>query len=182
MVPKPWQLPSEYEVIYNGLQCWTAKNRVFLNFFASAVFVSRLELRNGNHTMDSNIFAKNNERSVGEFLGMAAGLSMGFFVGGNFISLCLLAVAGFIGVEFDEYAFLVTVPIGCAVMAAALAIGERKKTERAANLKVYMMMRTLKSYDKLTDDEIEAFYEGMRDLELGDMRSGEPAYGRGYGE
>ena len=38
MAPKPWQLPSEYEVIYNGLQCWTAKNDIIFQIFCDAMF------------------------------------------------------------------------------------------------------------------------------------------------
>ena len=59
---------------------------------------------------------------------------------------------------------------------------ERKTAEQAANLKVSMMMLVLRSHKKLTDEEIDAFYEGMRDVELDDAKSGGSSYGRGYGE
>lgn len=36
--PNRGKMPSEYEVIYNGLLCWTAKNGIIFQFFFDAMF------------------------------------------------------------------------------------------------------------------------------------------------
>lgn len=118
----------------------------------------------------------------GHFVGMAMGLSLAGVFLGNFISLAILAGCEAVGLNVGEGAAIVTVPIGCAIIAAAFIVHERNKVEREANWKVLMMMQVLKSHGKLTDEEVDAFYEGMRDVEFDDGKSGEPSYGRGFGE
>lgn len=130
--------------------------------------------------MGQGIFKKSGW--VWDFVGMSIGLALvGVFIG-NLISLAILAAYAAMGFYVEESAFLITVPIGCAIIAAAFIVHERKQVEKEANLKVALMMLVLKSHGKLTDEEVDAFYEGMRDVRLNDAESGERSYGQGYSE
>ncbi len=103
-------------------------------------------------------------KSLRYFAALALVLSLGFIFAGNFISLIILAAVESAVSDVQNNANIVTVPIGCALVAAAFIIGERRRVEAEANRKVAVMMRMLKSYNRLSDDEIDALYTGMRDL------------------
>jgi hypothetical protein len=130
--------------------------------------------------MEQGIFKKRDDVSL--FLGLSMALALAGVFLGNFISVVILAACDAVGLNVGESATFITGPIGCAIIAAAFIVHERKTAEQAANLKVSMMMLVLRSHKKLTDEEIDAFYEGMRDVELDDAKSGGSSYGRGYGE
>ena len=112
--------------------------------------------------MANEIFTK--KQSLSYFAALALVLSLGFIFAGNFISVIILASVELAVGDVQTIANIVTVPIACALIAAAFIIGERRRVEAEANRKVAVMMRMLKSYNRLSDDEIDATYAGMRDL------------------
>ena len=112
--------------------------------------------------MANEIFTK--KKSLSYFTALALVLSLGFIFAGNFISVIILAAVELAVGDVQTNANIVTVPIACALIAAAFIIGERRRVEAEANRKVAVMMRLLKSYNRLSDDEIDALYAGMRDL------------------
>lgn len=113
-----------------------------------------------------NIFKKFD--AVAYFAAMAAVLSIaGVFVG-NVIALVIQAAIEVAGFAVDRATDLVTIPIGCALIAAGLAVSERKKAEKEANRKVFLMTQILKIDGRLSDQEIGQFYEGMRGVEIDD--------------
>jgi hypothetical protein len=112
--------------------------------------------------MANEIFTKN--KSLSYFAALALVLSLGFIVAGNFISVIILAAVELAVSDVQANANLVTVPIACALIAAAFIMGEGRRVEAEANRKVAGMMRMLKSDNRLSDDEIDALYAGMRDL------------------
>ena len=116
------------------------------------------------------------------YLGVAGALALAGVSLGNFISIVILAACEAVGLNVGEGATFITIPIGCAIIAAALVEAEGKSVEKAANLKVSLMMLVLRLHKKLTDEEIDAFYEGMRDVELDDPNSGGSSFGQGYSE
>jgi hypothetical protein len=130
--------------------------------------------------MDQGIFKKRGGFSL--YLGMAGALALAGVFLGNFISIVILAACEAVGLNVGEGATFITIPIGCAIIAAALVEAEGKSVEKAANLKVSLMMLVLRLHKKLTDEEIDAFYEGMRDVELDDPNSGGSSFGQGYSE
>jgi hypothetical protein len=130
--------------------------------------------------MDQGIFKKRGGFSL--YLGMAGALALAGVSLGNFISIVILAACEAVGLNVGEGATFITIPIGCAIIAAALVEAEGKSVEKAANLKVSLMMLVLRLHKKLTDEEIDAFYEGMRDVELDDPNSGGSSFGQGYSE
>lgn len=130
--------------------------------------------------MGNGIFAKSN--TLSHFIALALVFSIAFIFAGNFLSLAILAVFEVLGNSIEQSAYFVTIPIACAVISAGFVVKERRDAEREANNKVHLMMRSLRSYEKLTDEEIEAFYEGMRSLTLNEEHHGSQGYGRGYGD
>jgi hypothetical protein len=130
--------------------------------------------------MEQGIFKKRGGFSL--YLGWAGGLAgVGIFLG-NIISVFILAACEVVGLNVGEGATFITGPIGCAIIAAAFLVNEGKSVEKAANLKVSLMMLVLRQHKKLTDEEIDAFYEGMRDVELDDPNSSGSSFGQGYSE
>jgi hypothetical protein len=130
--------------------------------------------------MEQGIFKKRGGFSL--YLGVAGALALAGVSLGNFISIVILAACEVVGLNAGEGATFITIPIGCAIIAAAVVVAEGKSVEKAANFKVSLMMLLLRLQKKLTDEEIDAFYEGMRDVELDDPNSGGSSFGRGYGE
>lgn len=130
--------------------------------------------------MEQGIFKKRDDVSL--FLGLSMALAFAGVFLGNFISIVILAACEAVGLNVGEGATFITIPIGCAIIAAALVEAEGKSVEKAANLKVSLMMLVLRLHKKLTDEEIDAFYEGMRDVELDDPNSGGSSFGQGYSE
>ncbi len=130
--------------------------------------------------MGNGIFAKSN--TLSHFMALALVFSVAFIFAGNFLSLAILTVLEVLGSSIEQSAYFVTIPIACAVISAGFVVKERRDAEREANEKVFLMMRLLKSYEKLSDEEIEAFYEGMRSVTLNEGRYGNQGYGRGYGD
>lgn len=130
--------------------------------------------------MKQGIFTKRGGFSL--HLGVAGGLALAGVFLGNFISIVILAACEAVGLNVGEGATFITIPIGCAIIAAAVVVAEGKSVEKAANFKVSQMMLLLRLQKKLSDEEIDAFYEGMRDVELDDPNSGGSSFGRGYGE
>lgn len=130
--------------------------------------------------MGNGIFAKSN--TLSHFIALALVFSVAFIFAGNFLSLAILAVLEVLGNSIEQSAYFVTIPIACAVISAGFVVKERRDAEREANEKVFLMMRLLKSHEKLSDEEIEAFYEGMRSITPNEERYGNQGYGRGYGD
>jgi hypothetical protein len=130
--------------------------------------------------MEQGIFKKRSGFSL--YLGMAGGLALAGVFLGNFISIVILAACEAVGLNVGEGATFITIPIGCAIIAAAFVEAEGKSVEKVANYKVSLMMLLLRLQKKLTDEEIDAFYEGMRDVELDDPNSGGSSFGQGYSE
>lgn len=73
---------------------------------------------------------------VGHFVGMAMGLSLAGVFLGNFISLAILAGCEAVGLNVGEGAALVTVPIGCAIIAVAFIVHQRNTV--IARLKIHV--------------------------------------------
>jgi len=130
--------------------------------------------------MEQGIFKKRGGFSL--YLGVAGALALAGVSLGNIISVFILAACEVVGLNVGEGATFITIPIGCAIIAAAFLVNEGKSVEKAANLKVSLMMLVLRQHKKLTDEEIDAFYEGMRDVELDDPNSSGSSFGQGYSE
>lgn len=112
--------------------------------------------------MGNGIFSKS--KALSHFAALAIVLSLGFLIAGNVISLFILSAIEAAVSDVQNEANLITLPIACAIIAAAFVIRERRSVENEANRKVSVMMKMLKAQSKLSDSEVDALYEGMRDL------------------